>query len=44
MEFKNRIVNLKSILGVMGLGIPARSAITIHADGQDAQGMVDSGQ
>ncbi|MFP3357406.1 HPr family phosphocarrier protein [Planococcus sp. SIMBA_143] len=37
LEFKNRTVNLKSILGVMGLGIPTRSTITIHADGEDAQ-------
>jgi len=37
LEFKNRTVNLKSILGVMGLGIPTGSAITIHADGQDEQ-------
>ncbi|WP_404333540.1 HPr family phosphocarrier protein [Planococcus rifietoensis] len=37
LEFKDRTVNLKSILGVMGLGIPTRSTITIHADGQDAQ-------
>jgi len=37
LEFKNRIVNLKSILGVMGLGIPTRSTITIHADGPDEQ-------
>ncbi|WP_211654216.1 HPr family phosphocarrier protein [Planococcus alpniumensis] len=37
LEFKNRTVNLKSILGVMGLGIPTRSTVTIHADGEDAQ-------
>lgn len=37
LEFKDRTVNLKSILGVMGLGIPTRSTITIHADGEDAQ-------
>lgn len=37
LEFKNRTVNLKSILGVMGLGIPTRSTITIHADGPDEQ-------
>lgn len=37
LEFKNRTVNLKSILGVMGLGIPTNSTITIHADGQDEQ-------
>ncbi|KYG58747.1 HPr family phosphocarrier protein [Planococcus maritimus] len=37
LEFKNRTVNLKSILGVMSLGIPTRSAIIIHADGPDEQ-------
>jgi len=37
LEFKDKTVNLKSILGVMGLGIPTRSDITIHADGQDEQ-------
>ncbi|MEZ0480013.1 HPr family phosphocarrier protein [Planococcus sp. SSTMD024] len=36
LEFKNKTVNLKSILGVMALGIPTRSTITIHADGRDA--------
>lgn len=37
LEFKDRTVNLKSILGVMGLGIPTRSTITIYADGPDEQ-------
>ena len=37
LEFKNRTVNLKSILGVMSLGIPTRSTIIIHADGPDEQ-------
>lgn len=37
LEFKDTKVNMKSILGVMGLGIPTRSDITIHAEGPDEQ-------
>lgn len=35
LEHKGRKVNLKSILGVMSLGIPSGSVVTIAADGAD---------
>ena len=35
LEFKGKKVNLKSILGVMSLGISSGSIVTISADGED---------
>ncbi|MBT2570812.1 phosphocarrier protein HPr [Planococcus sp. ISL-110] len=35
IEHKGKKVNLKSILGVMSLGIPSGSVVTIAADGED---------
>lgn len=35
MEFKDKKVNLKSILGVMSLGVPSGSTVQIAADGAD---------
>ncbi|MFP3323330.1 phosphocarrier protein HPr [Planococcus sp. SIMBA_160] len=35
MEFKDKKVNLKSILGVMSLGVPSGSTVQISADGAD---------
>lgn len=35
LEFKNKKINLKSIMGVMSLGISQGSTITITADGTD---------
>lgn len=35
MEFKGKKVNLKSILGVMSLGVPSGSEVQIAADGAD---------
>lgn len=35
MEFKGKKVNLKSILGVMSLGVSSGSTVTIAADGED---------
>lgn len=35
LEFKNKKINLKSIMGVMSLGISQGSTITIKADGTD---------
>ena len=35
LEYKGRTVNLKSIMGVMSLGVPAGSEITITAEGSD---------
>lgn len=35
LEFKGKKVNLKSILGVMSLGISSGSIVTILTDGED---------
>ncbi|MFD1030598.1 phosphocarrier protein HPr [Metaplanococcus flavidus] len=35
LEFNGKKVNLKSILGVMSLGISSGSIVTISADGED---------
>ncbi len=35
LEYKGRTVNMKSIMGVMSLGVPAGSEITITAEGSD---------
>jgi len=35
LEYNGKIVNLKSIMGVMALGIPAGAEVKISAEGQD---------
>ena len=35
VSFKERSVNMKSIMGVMSLGIPTQSEITISCEGED---------
>ena len=35
VSFKGREVNMKSIMGVMSLGIPTQSEITISCNGDD---------
>ena len=35
LEYKGKSVNLKSIMGVMSLGIPTQSEITISCNGED---------
>lgn len=35
VSFKGREVNMKSIMGVMSLGIPTQSEITITCNGED---------
>lgn len=35
LEFKGNSVNMKSIMGVMSLGIPTQSEVTISCDGED---------
>jgi phosphocarrier protein HPr len=42
LEYKGRSVNLKSIMGVMSLGIPSGSQIKITADGSDAQSAIEA--
>ena len=35
ITFKDKTVNLKSILGVMSLGVPSKSTVTINVEGDD---------
>ncbi|MBQ1505296.1 MAG: HPr family phosphocarrier protein [Erysipelotrichales bacterium] len=37
VAFKGRSVNMKSIMGVMSLGIPTQSEITITCEGEDEE-------
>lgn len=37
VSFKERSVNMKSIMGVMSLGIPTQSEIVISCDGEDEE-------
>ena len=37
VTFKGRSVNMKSIMGVMSLGIPTQSEITISCDGENEE-------
>ena len=37
ITYKGRSVNMKSIMGVMSLGIPTQSEITISCDGEDEE-------
>ena len=37
VAFKGREVNMKSIMGVMSLGIPTQSEITISCSGEDEE-------
>ena len=35
VAYKGRTVNIKSIMGVMSLGIPTQSEITVSCEGED---------
>ena len=35
ITYKGRSVNMKSIMGVMSLGIPTQSDVTIYCEGED---------
>ena len=37
VAYNGKTVNMKSIMGVMSLGIPTQSEITISCDGEDAE-------
>ena len=37
VAFKDKAVNMKSIMGVMSLGIPTQSEITICCEGEDEE-------
>ena len=40
VSYKGRTVNMKSIMGVMSLGIPTQSQITISCEGDDEDSAV----
>ena len=42
LTYKDRTVNLKSIMGVMSLGIPNGAIVTIQAEGADANEALSS--
>lgn len=42
VAFKDRSVNMKSIMGVMSLGIPTQSEIVISAEGDDEAEAIDT--
>ena len=41
ISFKGKTVNMKSIMGVMSLGIPTQSEVIITAEGEDEQDAID---
>lgn len=42
LEYKEKQVNLKSIMGVMGLGIPKGAEIKIIAEGSDEEAALNA--
>ena len=42
VSFKERSVNMKSIMGVMSLGIPSQAEITITCEGEDEEVAIES--
>lgn len=42
LDYKGKSVNLKSILGVMSLGIPKGAEVSIKVEGETAQETMDS--
>lgn len=42
LEYNGKSVNLKSIMGVMSLGVPHNAQITIKAEGDDADEAIDA--
>ena len=42
VAFKGREVNMKSIMGVMSLGIPTQSEITISATGDEEEAAIEA--
>ncbi|RUL52238.1 MULTISPECIES: phosphocarrier protein HPr [Lysinibacillus] len=41
IEYKGKQANLKSIMGVMALGVPNGATITITADGEDEAQVIE---
>ncbi|HEY4537619.1 MAG TPA: phosphocarrier protein HPr [Erysipelothrix sp.] len=42
ISYKGKAVNMKSIMGVMSLGIPTQSEISISAEGEDADQAIEA--
>ena len=42
VSYKGRSVNMKSIMGVMSLGIPTQSEITITCEGEDEEAAIQA--
>ncbi|TLS38721.1 phosphocarrier protein HPr [Pseudalkalibacillus caeni] len=42
LEYKDKTVNLKSIMGVMSLGIPSGSDVKVTAQGDDEEEAISS--
>lgn len=42
LVYNDKEVNLKSIMGVMSLGVPTKAAVTIVAEGDDEEDVVAS--
>ncbi|PWZ94664.1 phosphocarrier protein HPr, partial [Staphylococcus pseudintermedius] len=42
LEYNGKKVNLKSIMGVMSLGVGKDAEITIYADGSDEKSAIDA--
>ena len=42
LEYNGKTVNLKSIMGVMSLGVPHNAEVTIKAEGDDAADALDA--
>ncbi len=42
LEYQDKSVNLKSIMGVMSLGVGQSAEVTITADGDDAKDALDA--
>ena len=42
LEYKGKSVNLKSIMGVMSLGVGKDAEITIYADGSDEKDAIEA--
>ena len=42
VAYKGRTVNMKSIMGVMSLGVPTKATVEIEAEGEDEKDVIDS--
>ena len=42
LTFKDKAVNLKSIMGVMSLGVGQNADVTVSADGDDAKEAIEA--